>query len=92
MRLEKYKSKLQCENVSRDSVKKVVEEIRKSSGKYDKTIDEINFWTANDKDGSIFINYKDGYATILDHFCKECDIDDVVDSLVDQINGTIGEF
>ena len=82
---------LESLDVSKESVTKVAEAISDLSGKFDKTIDGINFWSDDDKDGTIFIQYKDGYATVTFEFVKNNDINSIADDILYQLNNTIDE-
>lgn len=83
---------LESLNISKDSIKKVIEDVSKLSGKYDKSIDNISYWSDDDKDGAIFIQYKDGYATLTTEFVKNSDIDEVVEDVYYQLDNTIDEW
>lgn len=82
---------LESIDVSKNSVEKIIDAMKELSGTYDKTIDDINFWCDGDEDGTIFIQYKDGYATLTNDFVKTVDKKELVDSVIYQLNNTIAD-
>ena len=80
-------------DISEDSVRKVVDRLKEISfdKDFDETIDNINFYYMNDKDKSIFILYKDGYASIIKDELDNLEDDEIVKRIKEQLDLTVDE-
>jgi hypothetical protein len=77
------------EDFGDNTIGKIVSDIKKEydSGNnvFDKTVGSINYWSAEDKDGVVFIESKGAYATVV---MPEI-TDDTMDEIIADIKGQL---
>jgi hypothetical protein len=77
------------EDFGDNTIVKIVSDIKNEydSGNtsFDKTIGNINYWSAEDKDGVVFLESKGAYATVIMSEITEDTISDIIKDIQDQL-------
>lgn len=80
------------EEFGQDVITKVLNKIKSyvDSGvkKFDETIGTINFWSDNDQDGTVFMESKGAYATVLISDITDENMNDIIDDIKEQLTVT----
>ena len=73
------------QNVIRQVLDKIQSYYDSGVNKFDENIGTLNFWSEDDKDGTVFIESDEAYATVLMSDITEENINDIIKDIKKQL-------